>query len=123
MAWHPTWLHDSEVSMCGVNKDPIILINFCGTEGYSLVMVRQFGWFQPIPLTMGDGKLQLADNYGLNLVQNLSLPEKVAKPTRLQEEIEGYKTEIAQLPRGIILILMYSIWIYIVYLLLAIYSV
>lgn len=45
-----------------------------------------------------DEKLQTAYNYELNIVQNLSLHKKVAKASelalRLQEEMEGYKTEI-----------------------------
>lgn len=46
-------------------------------------------------------KVQIAYNYGLNIVQNMSLREKVAKAnelvSQLWEEFEGYTTEIVQL--------------------------
>lgn len=52
-----------------------------------------------------DEKLQMAYNYGLNIIQNLRLYEKVAKASklasRLQEEMTGYKAEIARLPREV----------------------
>lgn len=60
IAWHLTWLYDNEVLMYGVNKDPIFLISFHRIEAISPIrMVRQFGWVQPIPLTMNFSQFTL----------------------------------------------------------------
>lgn len=49
-------------------------------------------------------KIQIAYNYGNNIVQSMSLHEKVAKAdelvSQLRGEIEGYKAEIAQVRSG-----------------------
>lgn len=46
--------------MYGVNKDPNFLISFHRIEAISPIrMVRQFGWVQPIPLTMNFSQFTL----------------------------------------------------------------
>lgn len=39
VAWYLTWLRDNEVSICGVNKDPILLFGFHGIE-----FILRFVW-------------------------------------------------------------------------------
>lgn len=46
----PTWLHDNEILMYGVNKDIILVIGFHGIEGY--LPGWSFGWIQPISVAM-----------------------------------------------------------------------
>lgn len=46
VAWHPTWVHDNEVLMHGVNKDPTLLVD-C------------LGMIHPIPLAMNFSRFML----------------------------------------------------------------